>query len=181
MVIGRQLRYCARCNHEIASPDGATPKTCPACGFRLDPSSPNNSSDEARLSSAPVPMRRSQKATAALVVGILSTALSLFGSFCFLGGESILNALFPNFGRMGLGALIPALILAVVGIMFLTAGGISGTVAILRGMRAWHEIAQSAGRADGRRMAVAGIVLGSIGLGVLFFFLISWAISLSNR
>lgn len=164
MAFDRQLRRCSRCKHEIGAPDGATPEFCPACGIRLDPSSPNNSSDERGLTYAPLTVKSARTAIAALVVGILSLVFTLYGFYC------ILRVILIDKGVLQAQGGMETLALGAVAVMFWAAGAIFGIVAMLLGLRARHEIARSPGRSDGRYMAVAGVVLGSIGVGAPFLF-----------
>jgi predicted acyltransferase len=55
---------------------------------------------------------------------------------------------------------------------------VPGIVAVVLGYLALEEIADSGGRKRGRGMAIAGIVLGWVGIGALGLAALGWVISL---
>lgn len=67
------------------------------------------------------------------------------------------------------GMAIASLVLGLVWIW-----GIGSILALVFGMRAKREIADSAGAQQGTGLATAGIVLGWVGVGILIFMLLAW-------
>lgn len=67
------------------------------------------------------------------------------------------------------GKAIAALVLGIV-----WACGVGSILALVFGYGAKNEIDQSGGLQQGRGMAVAGIVLGWIGVGILILYLVLW-------
>lgn len=133
---------------------------------------PNNSADERGITYAPLTVKTARTAIAALVVGILSLVFTLYGFYCILRVTLIDEGLLQAQGGM------QTLALGAVAVVFWGAGAIFGIVAMLLGLRARREIARS----PGRRMAVAGVVLGSIGVGAPFLFcLVGSLISMLTR
>lgn len=55
---------------------------------------------------------------------------------------------------------------------------IPGIVGIVLGFLALEQIADAGGRVKGRGMAIAGIVLGYVGLGIAAVVLLAWVISI---
>jgi Domain of unknown function (DUF4190) len=55
---------------------------------------------------------------------------------------------------------------------------IPGVVAVILGNLALEQIADSNGAKRGRGMAIAGIVLGWVGIGIVGLVLVAWVISL---
>ncbi len=64
----------------------------------------------------------------------------------------------------------------VLGIAVLCTGIIGGILAVIFGNLALSRIAESAGRQRGRGLAIAGIVLGWIGIGLTAIAAIAWLV-----
>lgn len=62
----------------------------------------------------------------------------------------------------------------VLGILWLC--GIGSILALVFGYQAQNEIEASAGKQGGKGMAIAGIVLGWIGVGLILLYLVLWLI-----
>jgi hypothetical protein len=134
---------CPHCDKEALETDAL----CRFCGSSLSPAlirppSTNGASIEA-LEETP---QRSRNATASVVLGLLSVT-ALVGLFAAIAGDGC-----KSFLR---------------GLVF--TGFLAGLVGVIYGHRAKASIRRSGGRLPGKGKAIAGLVLGYLGLAAMLF------------